>query len=102
MIFLVTQWVPAHKSLELAEKFFKIGGKPLPPVIKKWNIFGTDDGVNGLKTYHLIKTEKDKGDEAMNLIRELMVPFFTIEGVTIRIEILYGMQETARLMKFFK
>ena len=102
MIIIVTNWFPMNKSIEVGEKFFKLAGQPLPPVIKKWETYATDDGLNGGKGYHIIKTEKDKGDEAIDLIRQLMAPMATIEGFTFKTEILYGMKEAARLMKFMK
>lgn len=102
MIIFVIIWIPGIKALELAEKFIKASAQPLPPAIKKWETFVTDDGINGFKGYHLIKTEMDKGDEAMDFIRQSMIPMYTIEGFTTKTEILYGMKEMARLMKFFK
>ena len=102
MIILVTVWFPPDKSIEVADKFFKQAAQPLPPVIKKWEVFATNDGLNGMKGYHLIMTERDKGDEAMGEINQLMGSMGSIEGFRIKFEILNGMKEMARLVKFMK
>ena len=102
MKFLITDLFPLSSSIEAGEKFFKSASQPLPPVIKKWETYMSDDGSDGTKGYHLIKTDRDKADEAMVVIRQQMAPMATIEGFKTKIETLFGIKETANLMKFMK
>ena len=102
MIILVVVWYPPHKTLEVGDKFFKAAAQKLPNIIKKWETHGTMDGLNGLKGYHLIKTDREKGDEAIAIINKMMAQMFTIEGFTYKIEILFGMKNAAELMRAIK
>jgi len=101
MILLITVRWPPHKSLDVGEKFFKSATGSLPPSIKKWLTFSVND-LKGGKGYHLIYTERDKADEASEEINKIFAPFFVIEGYTIKTEILVGMKDAAKLMKYMK
>ena len=98
MIFLLTVWYPGDKTKEVGKKFFDAAGK-LPPFIKKWQAFGSSGGLDGMKAYHLVMTERDKGDEALFEINKMLVPFLEIEGYKIQIEPLMGMKDAAKLMQ---
>ena len=102
MIILVTVWFPLNKSIEVGEKFFKAAANPLPPVIKKWETYMTQDGTKGATGYHIIKTDREKGDEAIEKIGDLFAPMATIDGFNSKMDILYGLKEAARLMKLMK
>jgi len=102
MILMVTVWYPSHKALEVANKFNKLAAKGVPPVIKKWEVYGTIDGLNGLKGYHLIKTDREKTEDALMEINKLFAPMFTIDGFSTRVEILSGMKASAEILKYVK
>ena len=102
MIIMVTVWYPPHKALEVGNKFFKLASKKLPSIIKKWEVYGTMDGLNGFKGYHLIKTERENAEEAITAINKLFAPMYTIEGFTSGVEILIGMKDSAEFMKEIK
>ncbi len=98
MIFLLTVWYPGDKTKEVGKKFFDTAGK-LPPFIKKWQAFGSSDGLDGMKAYHLIMTERGKGDEALFEINKVIMPFLEIKGYKAKIETLMGMTDAAKLMQ---
>ena len=98
MIFLITVWYPGDKAKEVGKKFFSAAGK-LPPFIKKWQAFGATGGLDGIKAYHLIMTERGKGDEALFEINKVIAPFLEIKGYKIQIEPLMGMTDAAKLMQ---
>ena len=101
MILLMTVRFPPHKGLEVGEAFFKSAAGPLPPVFKKWQTYALQD-LKGSKVYHLIFTEKDKGDEAMDEINKMFAPFMIIQGFKAKVEILMGMKDVAKMMKLAK
>jgi hypothetical protein len=98
MIFMGTQWIPYNKIEEWQKIFLKVAGKTLPPGIKKWQVFGCDDGVCGLKGYNLIFTEKGKVDEATIEIVKQIMPFYEIEGFGWKLEPLMSMSDALTLL----
>jgi len=59
---MVTIHYPSHKSNEMAKLYLK---QPREiPYVKKWRVFNTYAGKDGMKGYHLIYTEKDKAEDA--------------------------------------
>lgn len=95
MIFMVTQWTPYNKTDEWFETFQKVRGK-LPSFIKKWQTFAAVDEDRGIKGYSIVMVEKGKGDDAMIAIADLLVPFWKIEGFSMKIEPLYGMRDAIK------
>jgi hypothetical protein len=96
MIFLLTVWYPPNKSIELGKKLLK--ALKMPPFIKKWQVFSATGGVDGLKAYHLIMSERGKGDEALIEITKTLVPFWEIEGYKYNIEVLMGVQDAFKVV----
>ncbi len=95
MIFLLTVWYPPNKTMEMGKKLLK--ALKMPPFIKKWQIFSATGGVDGLKTYSLIMSERGKGDEALIEITKTLVPYWEIEGYKYNIEVLIGVKDTFKI-----
>jgi len=96
MIFMLTAWYPYPKTKEVVEK--TVSASKLPDYIKKWQIFGTPDGDNGMKVYNLIMVEKDKTDEAFIFISKLQSEFTAIDGYVWKIEPCMGVQDALKVL----
>ena len=92
---MVTTTVPSHKAMEVAKKFKRVD---LPDFIKKWQIFTTSDGTQGIKSYQLIFCEKGKGDDALLYIYKSFAEYIKIEGYDINIEILMGVKDSMSII----
>ena len=92
MIFLLTVWIPPNKALETAKIYLE---QPREiPNIKKWNVFNTTGGEAGNKQYHLIMTERGKGDEGLQSVFKYIIPITNVEGVRTQIETLMGVTDS--------
>ena len=97
MIFMLTAWYPYPKTKEVVEK--TVSAPQLPDYVKKWQIFGTPDGNNGMKVYNLIMVEKDKTDEALIFISKLQSEFTDIDGYVWKIEPCLGVQDALKVLE---
>jgi len=96
MIIMITIHYPNHKSIEVAKLYLK---QPREiPYVKKWRIFNTYAGNDGMKQYHLIYTDKEKAEEAFMEIGKYFIPFYQIEGYRIQIETLIGVSDGYKLI----
>jgi hypothetical protein len=91
-IFMVTQWYPPDKTAEVAKLILKQPKKL--PYITKWRVFNTAGGLDGVKSYHLIYTERGKSEEAMTEMAKYLIPFYTIEGFRYNVEPLIGTSDS--------
>ena len=98
MIFMGTQWLPYNKTEQWAKTFLEVAQNPLPSCIKKWLTFSSADGENGIKGINIIYTEKDKADEALVEISKLILPFWEIEGYRWKLEPLYGVSDSLKVL----
>lgn len=98
MIFMLTIWIPIHKGKEAWDIAMKGMSKGLPKSIKKWQIFGCADGLNGTKMYELIFTEKGKADEATIDLVKALRPLDVVEGFNYKIEPILGMKDMTATM----
>jgi hypothetical protein len=98
MIIMVTQWIPYDKTEQWVKIFLKEVTGPLPPYIKKWRSYATPDGDLGMKGYNLVYVEKGKGDEAQIYITKAFMPFWEIEGFSMKIEELLGMKDIFKVL----
>jgi hypothetical protein len=96
MIFMVTNWYPAHKGDEVTNIQQNVP-QQLPPYIKKWQLFGTSDGRKGLKTYGLVYTDPEKVEEAGLYIARIMGLFSGVEGYTWKVEPLVSMRDLQKI-----
>ena len=97
MIFMLTVWYPPEKSIEVAKLYTE---QPREiPYIKKWEVFNTSGGTKGYKQYHLIKSEREKGEEAMSEILKYISPLHSkIEGFRTQLEVIMGIQDSFKLL----
>ncbi len=96
MIIMLTIWYPPNKSIDVAKLYLK---RPREiPHVTKWRVFNTSGGINGLKQYHLIYTERGKGEEAFEEIMKYFVPFLEIEGFRYQTESLMGVSDSYKLV----
>ena len=91
-ILMVTQWYPPEKSAEVAKLILK-QPKELP-YITKWRVFNTSGGLDGIKSYHLIYTERGKLEETMTELAKYLIPFYNIGGFRYQIEPLVGTSDS--------
>lgn len=95
-IFMLTIWAPPHKAPEMAKLYLK---QPREiPFVNKWRVFNTSGGLDGMKAYHLIYTEKGKAEEAMGEVNKYFMPFLNIEGFRYLIEPLMGVSDSYALL----
>lgn len=93
---MITIYYPNNKSIELAKLYSKHTREV--PYVKKWRIFNTFAGNDGMKQYHLIYTEKEKAEDAFMEIIKYFMPFNEIEGFRIQSEALIGVSATYNLI----
>ncbi|MFX0032065.1 MAG: hypothetical protein ACFE8V_13490 [Promethearchaeota archaeon] len=92
MLIMVTIWYPPSKAIDIGKIYLKQPRKI--PYIAKWRAFNTAGGLNGYKQYHLIYTERGKGEEALLEINKYFLPFIEIEGFNIQVEPLIGVSDS--------
>ena len=83
---MFTVWVPPNKQMDTAKLYLELPREI--PYVKKWRIFNTTGGDHGNKQYHLIYTEKGKGDEALQTLVSYFLP------LTTKIEVLMGVTDS--------
>ena len=93
---MVTIHYPNHKSIEMAKLALKQSREI--PNMKKWRVFNTFAGNDGMKQYHLIYTEKEKAEDAFMAIGKYFMPFQQIEGYRVQIEVLIGVSDSYNLI----
>jgi hypothetical protein len=97
LIFLLTVWIPPNKALDTAKIYLE---QPREiPHIRKWQVFNTTGGRDGNKQYHLIMTERGKGDEGLQALVKYMLPISDVEGVRTQIEVLMGVTDSYKLFE---
>ena len=93
MIYMFTVWIPPHKQIEAAKMYLELPREI--PHVTKWRVFNTTGGHDGDKQYHLIYTERGKGDEALQAIISYFMPLFTkIEELKTQMEVLMGVTDS--------
>jgi len=93
---MLTMWYPPHKASEITKLYLK-----QPRDIKfvtKWRAFNTAGGLDGVKQYHLIYTERGKMEEASVELYKYFMPFLNIEGFRYLIEPLMGVSDSVSLL----
>ena len=93
---MLTVWYPPHKASDMAKLYLK---QPREiPFVTKWRVFNTTGGLEGVKQYHLIYTERGKAEEAMGELNKYFMPFLTIEGFRYLVEPLMGVSDGYALL----
>jgi len=96
MLLMITVWYPPEKAADLAKLYLK---QPREIAhVTKWRIFNTSAGIDGMKQYHLIYTEKGKGEEAAMALNKYFMPFTQIEGFRIQFETLLGVSDSYKAL----
>ena len=93
---MITVNYPNHKSVDMAKLYLKQPREV--PYVKKWRVFNTAAGIDGMKQYHLLYTEKEKAEDAFMEIYKYFMPFYQIEGYRIQIETLIGVTDGYNLI----
>jgi hypothetical protein len=91
-LFMITVWYPPHKAPDIAKLYLKQSRKT--PFVSKWRVFNTSGGIQGIKQYHLIYTERGKIEEAMAEVTKYFMPFLSIEGFR------YGWNGNNKILNF--
>ena len=95
-IYMLTIWYPPHKASDMAKLYLK---QPREiPFVTKWRVFNTTGGLEGVKQYHLIYTERGKAEEAMGELNKYFMPFINIEGFRYLVEPLMGVSDSYALL----
>ena len=90
-IYMLTVWYPPHKASDMAKLYFK---QPREiPFVTKWRVFNTTGGLEGVKQYHVIYTERGKMEEALGELNKYFMPFINIEGFRYLVEPLMGVSD---------
>ncbi len=93
---MLTIWYPPHKASDMAKLYLK---QPREiPFVTKWRVFNTTGGLEGVKQYHLIYTERGKAEEAMGELNKYFMPFINIEGFRYLVEPLMGVSDGYALL----
>ncbi|MFX0059669.1 MAG: hypothetical protein ACFE85_07550 [Candidatus Hodarchaeota archaeon] len=96
MIIMITIWYPPDKSADMAKLYLK---QPRTiPYVTKWRVYNCAAGKEGMKAYHLIYTEKGKGEEAGMELFKYFVPFTQVEGFRIQSESLIGVSDSYKML----
>ena len=93
---MLTVWYPPDRTPDITKLYLK---QPREiPFVTKWRAFNSTGGLNGMKQYHLIYTERGKAEEAMGAITKYFLPFLNIEGFRYLAEPLLGVSDGYALM----
>ena len=92
---MITLWYPPDKTSDMAKLILKQPREV--PYVTKWRVFNTSGGLDGLKAYHLIYTERGKAEEAMAELNKYFIPFLNIEGFRYQFEPLIGVSDSYAL-----
>lgn len=94
-IFMLTVWFPLQKGIDVGKLYLK---RPREiPFVTKWRAFNTAGGLKGSKQYHLIYTERGKGEEAWLEVQKYFLPLINeIEGFKIDMEYLVGVTDSMK------
>ncbi len=98
MILMGTQWIPHSKTEQWAKIFLKVNQNPFPSCIKKWQVYTSADGEDGIKGINIIFTERGQADEALVEISKVILPFWEIEGYRWKLEPLFGIQDSLKVL----
>ena len=91
-VYMVTVWYPPNKTSDIAKLYLK---QPREiPFVTKWRAFNTAAGLEGLKQYHLIYTERGKAEEAMGSLVKYFAPFLNLKGFRYQVELLLGISDS--------
>ena len=93
---MLTVWYPPNKTPDVAKLYLKQSRET--PFVKKWRVFNAAGGLNGMKQYHLIYTERGKAEEAMGELIKYFTPFLNIEGFRYLAEPLMGVSDGYALL----
>lgn len=93
---MITTWYPTHTGMDVAKLYLK---QPREiPYVKKWRVFNTPAGNDGMKQYHLIYTERGKLEEASLELYKYFVPFgMQIKGFNMLVESLFGVSDSYKM-----
>lgn len=92
MLLMITTWYPPERAMDMAKLYLK---QPREiPHVAKWRIYNTTAGRDGMKQYHVIYTERGKGEEAGMALNKYFLPFAQIEGFRIQFETLLGVSDS--------
>ena len=93
---MLTVWYPPHKAPDMAKLYLK---QPRDiPFVTKWRVFNTTGGLEGIKQYHLVYTERGKMEEAGGELYKYFVPFLNIKGFRYLVEQLMGVSDGMALL----
>ena len=95
-ILIITVWYPPNKSADIAKLYLKQPREV--PYVTKWRAFNTAGGIDGMKQYHLIYTERGKSEEAGLELNKYYLPFAQIDGFRIQFEGLIGVSDSMKLV----
>ena len=93
---MVTVWYPPHKTPDIAKLYLKQSREI--PFVTKWRVYNTSGGIDGVKQYHLIYTERGKAEEAMGEVSKYFMPFLSVKGFRYLAELLMGVSDSYALM----
>lgn len=92
---MITTWYPLHKATDIAKIYLKQSRDI--PYVTKWRAFNCGAGIDGMKQYHLIYTEKGKLEEALLELNRYFFPLSQIEGFSIMSETLLGVTDSYKI-----
>jgi len=93
MLFLQIATFPPSKGMEVGKQGLKAMEVPVPPYIKVLGRWVTCAGQVGSKFYSLYEVEKGKVEEGFKWIQSSSIPFQSIEGMRLKVEILTPVEE---------
>ncbi|MHA1106561.1 MAG: hypothetical protein ACTSPN_12715 [Promethearchaeota archaeon] len=95
-IYMITTWYPPHKTPEISKIYLKQSRDI--KFVTKWRVFNTAGGLDGLKQYHLIYTERGKAEEAISEINKYFLPLLNIEGFRYLAEPMMGVSDSYAML----
>ena len=95
-LYMLTVWYPPDKNPEMTKLYMEQSREI--PFVTKWRVYNTSGGVDGIKQYHVIYTERGKAEEAMGELTKYFMPFLSVEGFRYLTEPLMGVSDSYALM----
>jgi KaiC/GvpD/RAD55 family RecA-like ATPase len=97
LLLMFTVTAPLHKGIEVTKTFLKAVETPPPPYLRSRGVYTTYDD-EGYKWYNIVEIDDKRVSEGLTELMKRTVPFDSIEGLRIRMEILTSMRVASKVV----
>jgi hypothetical protein len=97
LLLMFTVTAPLNKGVEVTKTFLKAVETPPPPYLRSRGVYATYDD-EGYKWYNIVEIDDKHVSEGLTELMKRTVPFDSIDGLRIRMEILTSMRAASKVV----